>query len=1032
MLEHILGESNNNFWDITLSCIGDGVIATDLNGNIIFFNTAAEDISGWSKKEIINKKIYEIFLIVDGTTNQMVENPINIVLKLGKQVGLKKNSLLITKNHEYKYISANTSPIINELGIVLGTVMVFRDINKIMNLELKLEVERNNFLNIFNSAPVGVIVLDENELIINVNEAASNFFESNEKKVGMRFGDAFSCKESFLNEQGCKYSEQCNYCDIKRSVSLAHLSDKSTSNIEFNKIFVKNNEEVEFWFRASITPMNNNDNKSVVIVLMDITDSKNKEIELANSRDYYQNMFEGFPTIVWKINKEGKIEYINKKFSDFFGILNQKELGFGWQCYVHPEDRDKYKELHMESFKKRKPYNIEIRALCNSGNYKWIQSISRPVHNLDGKFDGFIGIGLDITDRKIAEAGLKRYQILSEKARDIILFMDIEGNIIDVNVSAKKSYGYTYDEFIKLNIKDLLVDGEMSLLELKHIYSEGSFLKASHLRKDGSIFPIEISSQGADIEGKQIIVSIIRDVTRRNIAEKSLNEAKEAAIIANKAKSEFLANMSHEIRTPLNGIVGMVDLILLGELNIEQKEDLVIVKSCANQLLAVINDILDFSKMEAGKLVIDKVNFDIKSLVEQTIKSHLPQAINKGVELNYAFSLSTPQYLIGDPIRIQQILNNLIGNAIKFTGNGEIWVKVKKIHNENDLIEIQFSVVDSGIGISEENMEIIFESFKQVDGSFTKKFGGTGLGLAISKQLSEMMGGKLWVESEQGVGSTFNFTLTFELGIKTDDQQIHIAKVNKIYKPCNILLAEDDKVNQMVTKRILMTQGYSVDTANNGVEAIEMFDKKSYDIILMDIQMPEMDGIEATRIIRQKEIKKDKYIPIIAITAYALRGDREKFLSQGMDEYVAKPIKVEELFKFIEKYTLKKDENINLSNISILIDENGEVALKSSEIESFDKINLNRIDELSFLVESLNNSLVKNEVISIETLAHNIKNLSNEIGIEELKTISFKIELAARRGNFDELINSAEKLSQIFAVFKKHIIGGIDHENINS
>jgi len=1032
MLENILGESNNNFWDITLSCIGDGVIATDINGNIIFFNTAAEDISGWSKKEITDKKIYEIFLIVDGTTNEIVESPINIVLKLGKQIGLKKNSLLITKNHEYKYISANTSPIINEIGIILGTVMVFRDITKIMNLELKLQVERNNFLNIFNSAPVGVIVLDENELIMNVNEAASNFFESNGKKVGMKFGDAFSCKESFLNAQGCKYSKQCNYCDIKRTVSLALLSNESTSNIEFNKIFIKNNEEVEFWFRASITPMNNNDRKNVVIVLMDITDSKNKEAELANSRDYYQNMFESFPTMVWKISKEGKIEYINKKFSDFIGNLNQKEFSFDWKNYIHPEDKDKYQELHMESFKKRQPYDIEIRVLYNSVNYRWIQSINRPVYNLEGKFDGYIGTGLDITDRKIAEAGLKRYQILSEKARDIILFMDIEGNIIDVNVSAKRSYGYTYEEFIKLNIKNLLVDGEISLLELKQIYAEGSFFKTSHFRKDGSIFQIEISSQGADIEGKQIIVSIIRDITRRNIAEKSLTEAKEAAIIANKAKSEFLANMSHEIRTPLNGIVGMVDLILLSELNIQQKEDLMIVKSCANQLLAVINDILDFSKIEAGKLVIEKVNFDIKYLVEQTIKSHLPQAINKGVELNYAFSLSTPQYLIGDPLRIQQILNNLIGNAIKFTGSGDIWIKVKKINNENDLVEIQFSVVDSGIGISEENMEIIFESFKQVDGSFTKKFGGTGLGLTISKQLSEMMGGKLWVDSEQGVGSTFNFTLTFELGMKIDDQPIQLVKVNKLYKPCYILLAEDDKVNQMVTKRILMTRGYSVDTANNGVEAIEMFEKKSYDIILMDIQMPEMDGIEATRIIRQKGIEKNKYIPIIAITAYALRGDREKFLSQGMDEYVTKPIKVDELFEFIEKHTSKKNENINLSNISIRIDENGEVILKSSDIEPFDKLNLNRIDELSFLVESLNNSIIRNEVVSIETLAHNIKNLSNEIGIEELKTISFKIELAVRRGDFDELIDSARKLSQIFAVFKKYIVGGIDHENINS
>lgn len=1022
MLENMLQQSNNNFWDTTLSCIGDGVIATDLKENIIFFNSAAENISGWSQKEIIDKNINEIFILIDSTTNQILENPIKSALKLGRQSGLKKNSILITKENEYKYISANASLIIDDTGIILGTVMVFRDITKIMNMELKLEIEKNNLMNIINSAPVGVIVLDENERITKVNESTLKFFKTNdEKSICMKFGEAFFCKESFENESGCGHSSHCKHCEIKNAVSLALKSNLSTSNIEFNKSVLINHEEIKFWFRASITPMNNNDKKNVVIVLLDITGSKNREAELERSRDYYLNMFESFPTMVWKISNEGRVKYINSKFSDFIGVSIQKNTEINWKSYFHPDDGDRYQQKHSEAFKKREPYDIVIRVINKSGNYRWVQSINRPVYNIDGSFDGYIGTGLDITERIIAEEGLKRYQILSEKARDIILFMDLEGNIIDVNESARRSYGYTYEEFLQLNVKDLNEDGLLNRDKLRKIYKEGLFYKTMQRRKDGSSFPIEISSQGAEIEGKQVIISIIRDITRRNKADEALNEAKTAAEAANKAKSEFLANMSHEIRTPLNGIVGMVDLTLLSELNNEQMDNLMIAKTCANQLLNVINDILDFSKMEAGKLVIEKKIFDIKSLVEQTIKSHLPHAINKGVELNYSFSLSTPQYLIGDSTRIQQILNNLISNAIKFTCNGEVIVKVKKVNTKNKLVEILFSVVDNGIGISEENIKVIFESFTQVDGSFTKKFGGTGLGLAISKKLSEMMGGNLWVESKQGVGSTFNFTLMFEVGIKKDEQPVQLSKISKIYKPCIVLLAEDDMINQMVIKRVLVNQGYSVDTANNGVEVIEMFEKKSYDIILMDIQMPEMDGIEAAKIIKLKEIGKTKYTPIIAITAYALRGDREKFLSQGMDEYVSKPIKADDLFRTIDKCLSINKDGDHFSDLCVFFNENGEVRISPRDKENLvNKKNISLLDELSCLIESLNDTLTRNEVASLESLANKIKNLSNDIGIDELKDISFKIELAARRGDFEEVFEKAHKVNHIFETYKKY------------
>lgn len=1143
MLRSMALDSKNSFLATTLASIGDGVIATDINGIVIFFNTAAEQITGWSENEVVGEKFHEIFTFIDITTNQMLESPINNVLKSSRAIGLQNNSALVTKEGEYKYISANISPIQEDSEIISGTVTVFRDITQIRSIELKLKEEQNNYMKVFNSAPVGVIVVDEDEIITRVNKSSLDFLDSNEElSIGKRFGDAFLCDQSFRTKQGCGHSLKCNSCDIKKSIHLALQSGVSTANIEFSKVFILDNQESELWFKASITSMSSGNRRNAVIVLINITDRKNKEMEISRSRDFYLKIFENFPSIVWRTDTYGNTIYINKNWSEFTGRPQETSLGFKWLNLLHPDDREKCYEMHNTSVSKRQHYDIEYRMLHSSGEYKWIQSINRPFYDIDGKFDGYIGIGLDITDRKIAEEGLKRYKILSENIRDIIQFIDNEGNIIDVNEASLASYGYTYEEFLKLNIRNLRAEGSITSELLEKCYKEGISYETVHYRRDKSTFPVEISAKGAVIGDKRVIVSIIRDiterkqtedalreseekfrslfnnamdaiffyetnsdfkdekfievndvackclgytreelqnmsfddliaeeskesakkivkvlqkdkfgifelnhrtkdnrsipvevsvhvfnqngkdvalsivrdVTQRKATENSLKTAKEEAEVANRTKSEFLANMSHEIRTPINGIVGMVDLTLLTQLNSEQKENLMVIKSCAKSLLKVINDILDFSKMEAGKLIIEKINFDIKSLVEETIKFHLPHATKKDIKLNFALSKAIPQFVVGDPGRLQQILNNLISNAIKFTENGEVWIKVDKIKTEDNKVELQFVVEDNGIGIAEDNIGKLFRSFSQLDGSITRRFGGTGLGLAISKQLSEMMGGRLWGESEKGIGSKFYFTLKFDIGTRVETQTIEAVKLKKIEIPYKLLLVEDDKINKMVITRILKELGYSVDTASNGLEAVEICKKNSYDVILMDIQMPIMDGIEATRRIREK----DKQTPIIAITAYALKGDRERFLAQGMNEYVSKPIETDELFSVIEKCVSAKKSIVDISDIGICIDENGEISISSKEIIPVGNNEMPSLDELSKAIDSLENAIYKTEIDKIEILAHRIKNLSNGIGIEELKTTAFKIELSARRGNFDEVIQRAQKVRQIFEVLK--------------
>jgi PAS domain S-box-containing protein len=485
---------------------------------------------------------------------------------------------------------------------------------------------------------------------------------------------------------------------------------------------------------------------------------------------------------------------------------------------------------------------------------------------------------------------------------EAIITIDHAGTIHNFNPGAERMFGFDRDEIIGKDVSILLPEDQRAehggYLEQSSIHAPriiGRTRPIRGRRKNGEDFALELSVSAMEIGGRTMFVGVARDVTAQRAAEDALRRTTEQAVAASEAKSQFLANMSHEIRTPMNGVIGMTEILLLSDLTPKQREQCIIIKESEDALLSILNDILDLSKIEADKLDIEVLDFPLQTVldgVETIWGSRLRQ---KDLSLSIEVAPDVEPVLKTDPGRIRQVLFNLLGNAAKFTETGGVTLGVSQRRLGDDDIEIRFEIADTGIGITPEAQSGLFEKFNQADSSTTRKYGGTGLGLAICKQLAGLMGGDIGVESRPGEGSTFWFTIRCRPGdaalVVSDpwSRETGLKPMPAAGRGLHILVAEDNQVNQTVILAMLGSAGHEVDVVENGAEAVAAVMRTSYDVVLMDIQMPVMDGLAATREIRALEGDESR-IPIIGVTANAMKGDRENYLGSGMNAYVTKPI----------------------------------------------------------------------------------------------------------------------------------------------
>ena len=691
---------------------------------------------------------------------------------------------------------------------------------------------------------------------------------------------------------------------------------------------------------------------------------------------------------------------------------------------LHIIDR---KEMLADFFSKRKDKNINflsvILILILSGSYFIYRALAL------------------ITSMLIQQEETElRFRSVTRSIVDGIIATDEEGNIIFWNEGAQLIFGYTEEEILGQPVTILMPEqfrqahnqGLEKVRTTGVMNLSGQVVEMSGLRKEGKVFPLEVSLASWVVGGKRYFSSVIRDITERwhlnqekARQELALQQAKESAESANKAKSDFLSNMSHEIRTPMNGVLGMAELLLDMPLSKEARGHVTAIQNSGKSLLGIINDILDLSKVEAGKIELEEIDFHLPDLLESLADFFTLSAMDRKITFHKTCSQRLPSVVVGDPVRLQQVLTNLLSNAIKFTETGRVSLSVYPTVQEGRALQIVFQVKDTGIGIKPEQFAKLFKSFEQCDNSITRKFGGTGLGLAITHRLVTLMRGHIEVESKHKQGSTFKVTLPFTRGNEQALAQ------NAEHKPtqnggltflgASILIAEDDPTNRAVLNGLLKPFNLRLDFAKNGRHALKKLATTHYDLVFMDCQMPELDGFAACRAFRAMEAQKGTYTPVVALTAHALKGDQERCMAAGMDDYLTKPINRQRLSAALTRWItsqkpVQTEQNKHANpenkrtNSSL---EQKTLNILREDLEEDDFIHIIKVylDNLPSKVVAIRAAIEAQDPERLAHTAHTMKSSSRQLGALTLGDLCETLERAANQPT--PVHPGAEQLAQL-------------------
>jgi PAS domain S-box-containing protein len=628
-----------------------------------------------------------------------------------------------------------------------------------------------------------------------------------------------------------------------------------------------------------------------------VTAARAAEAERRRGEAYFRALIENSSDMLAIIEPDGRVRYVSPSVDRILGAVASPDAERSAFGRIHPADLSSVQEAFFGGITRRqRGWSIVFRCARNDGAWRVVEADATNLLD-DPMVHGVVVNARDVTQRNEMEHALRererRFRNLVENSSDLISEIASDGTYQYLSPNCASVTGYPASALLGQPVLQDVHPDDQALVTAA--FGTGGRIELRARHADGSWRWFESSSMvRINEDGSVRTVVISRDISERRAAAEALERAKEAAEAASRAKSEFLANMSHEIRTPMNAIIGLTDLVLTGPLAAEPREHIGLVKRAADNLLELLNDILDFSKIEAGRLDLELDDLDVEALVADVVQPLALRAAAQGLTLGTEVAPDVPPRLRGDALRLRQVLTNLVGNAIKFTATGRITVRVARDSAASDDagVVLHIGVQDTGIGIAPEVCARIFAPFEQADASTTRRYGGTGLGLAISAQLVRMMGGRIWVESTPELGSHFHFTV--RLG--PAEHQVAVPAIASAPaepgRPLHLLLAEDNPVNQRVAVRLLEREGHRVTVVADGRAAVAASAATRFDAVLMDVQMPHMDGLEATAAIRARERGAGQSpLVIIAMTAHAMAGDRERCLAAGMDGYVAKPVR---------------------------------------------------------------------------------------------------------------------------------------------